>query len=98
MLTGDKRKSRTISRRKIVTKSASEVRNMLKERRTKRSKTPWFTIKGGTTEYLRIGPPWKKNGEIWKDVLFHGYFKEKVYCRKNDIDEKTGKPKKCLIC
>lgn len=81
-----------------MTKTAKEIRQELKKRREKRGKTDWFKIKGGTTVYLRIGPPWKKGGEIWKDVLFHGYFKEKVYCRKNDTDPNTGKPRKCPTC
>lgn len=47
--------------------------------------------------YLRIGPPFHKEGEIWKDVYFHGGFKRKVYCAQNDVDPETGKHKKCLI-
>jgi hypothetical protein len=81
-----------------MTRSAADIRKELKKRRQKRKKTNWYTLKGGTRRYLRIGPPWKKGGEFWKDVLFHGYYKDKVYCRKNDIDEKTGKPKKCKVC
>lgn len=50
------------------------------------------------TVYIRIGPPWQKNGEFWKDVLLHGGFKDKVYCRQNDINPETGKPRKCAVC
>src|SRR5271167_4102870 len=86
-----------ISRKKRMTKTAEEVREDLKSRTQKRGKTNWFSLKEGVA-YLRIGPPWKKNGEFWKDVLFHGGFKDKVYCRQNDINEETGNPKSCRIC
>jgi len=81
-----------------MTKTASEIRKELRERTRKKGKVDWFGIKGDTTVYLRFCPPWKKNGDFWKDVLFHGGFKDKVYCRKNDMNEETEKPKSCLIC
>lgn len=81
-----------------MTKTAAEIRDDLKKRRTKRGKNSWYKVKPGTKTYLRIGPPWKPNGEFWKDVLFHGRYGNKVYCRRNDVDEKTGKKKKCPVC
>lgn len=82
-----------------MTKTAAEIREDLEKRRSRGGgKQSWASIKPGTKVYLRILPPWKKDGEFWKDVLFHGYFKTKVYCRKNDINPKTGKPRKCAIC
>lgn len=81
-----------------MTKTAKEIRQELKKRRGKKGKVDWFKLEGGTQKYIRIGPPWKKGGEFWKDVAFHGYFTDRVYCRKNDIDEKTGKPRKCPVC
>ena len=82
-----------------MTKSASEVREELKERRRKKGggKDNWLKVKDGDVIYIRIGPPKHKDGEIWKDVYFHGGFKRKVYCAQNDKDEETGKHKKCLI-
>lgn len=82
-----------------MTKTAAEIRTDLEKRRSRGGgKQSWASIKPGTKVYLRILPPWKKDGEFWKDVLFHGYFKTKVYCRKNDINPKTGKPRKCACC
>ncbi len=81
-----------------MTKTAKEIRQELKKRRQKGGRTNWFNIKGGTRVYLRIGPPWKKGGEFWKDVAFHGHYKDRVYCRKNSIDPKTDKPRKCPVC
>jgi len=80
-----------------MTKSAAEIRKELKQRTQKKGKTEWWSLKEGTA-YLRVLPPWKKGGEFWKDVLFHGGYKDKVYCRKNDLNEETGKPKSCPIC
>jgi hypothetical protein len=54
-------------------------------------------VEPDTTMYLRIGPPWKKDGEVWKDSFFHGGFKTKVYCAHNDIDPETGKKRKCKV-
>jgi hypothetical protein len=81
-----------------MTKTAEEIRQELKKRRSKKGKYEWHKIKAGVKEYWRIGPPWKKGGEFWKDVLFHGGYKDKVYCRKNDINPKTDKPRKCPVC
>lgn len=82
-----------------MTKTAEEVRSELEKRkkRAKGGKRPWISIEEGET-YIRIGPPWTEDGEIWKDVFYHGGFKDKIYCGKNDIDEKTGKPGKCKAC
>jgi hypothetical protein len=80
-----------------LTKTAEEVREELAKRKKKRGDKPWTNFDPGEW-YVRIGPPWMKEGEVWKDVLFHGTFKDKVYCGKNDIDEKTGKPGKCKAC
>jgi len=79
-------------------KTAKEVREYMKKKKRKRGKKkPWVSFKEGTY-YLRIGPPWKKKGEVWKDILFHGGWKNKVYCAKNDIDPETGKQRKCKVC
>jgi hypothetical protein len=80
-----------------VTKTAEDVRKELEKRKKKRGKRPWIGMEVGTT-YIRVGPPWEKEGEIWKDVLFHGDFNNKVYCAQNDLDEKTGKPTPCIVC
>lgn len=88
-----------------MTMSASEVekyREGLKNRKGSGGGGSWFTLKSGTA-YLRIGKPWRKNGEFWKDVIFHGAFipgqqGTKVYCAGNFIDKETGKPKKCAVC
>jgi hypothetical protein len=80
-----------------VTKTAEEIREELSKRKKKTSGRPWTSFDPGEW-YFRIGPPWEKDGEVWKDVLFHGDFKNKVYCGKNDVDEKTGKPGKCKAC
>lgn len=82
-----------------MTKTAEEVRSELEKRKkkSKGGKRPWIGIDEGET-YIRIGPPWTKDGEVWKDVFYHGGFKDKVYCGKNDVDEKTGKPGKCKAC
>lgn len=65
--------------------------------RGKGGKADWVKIKPDTVVYLRIGPPWKKEGEVWKDCYFHGYYPKKVYCANNDIDEDTGKKRKCSV-
>jgi hypothetical protein len=79
-------------------RTAEEVRDYLKKRKKKKGKKrPWVSFKEGTY-YIRIGKPWRKKGEVWKDVLFHGGWKNKVYCAKNDIDEETGKQRKCIVC
>lgn len=81
-----------------MTKSAAEIRRQIKDSKKKKGgKVDWFSLKEGTV-YLRICPPWKKGGDFWKDVLFHGGYKDKVYCRQNDLNEETGKPKSCIIC
>lgn len=82
-----------------MTKTAAEIRDELSKRKKKGGKTPWTSIGEGET-YIRLGPPWRKHGEkeVWKDVLFHGGFKDKIYCGKNDVDEKTGKAGKCRAC
>ena len=83
-----------------MTKTPQEIREELDKRRSERSggKEKWFSVGPDSKWLLRIGRPWKKNGEFWKDVFFHGSFKDKVYCRKNDIDPETGKPKRCKVC
>src|ERR1700733_4472374 len=84
-----------------MTKTAAEIRADLKERNKKSGggKGTWFSLKEDRGKvYLRIGPPWVKNGEFWKEAFTHGYFTDKVYCRKNDINPKTSKPRKCIIC
>ncbi len=80
-----------------MTKTAAEVQKELAQRKkkSKRQKADYVKISEGTT-YLRFMPPWEKGGEFWKDVLFHGSFKRKVYCKQNDVRE-NGKPRKCLV-
>lgn len=84
---------------RTMTKSASEVREDLKQRRKKKGgKYDWLKItEAESPVYIRIGPPSKEDGEIWKDVYFHGSFKRKVYCSQNEIDEETGKRRKCKV-
>ena len=87
-----------------MTMSAQEVAKYRKGLKGERKTGSWWSLKaredGGTRiAYLRIGKPWKPDGEIWKDVVFHqGGFKEKVYCAHNDVDKNTGKPRKCPVC
>jgi hypothetical protein len=83
-----------------MTMSADDVRKYRTEQKKKRGKggkRQWFSLKGGTV-YIRVAAPWKKKGDFWKDVLFHGRYPNKVYCAQNDIDPKTGKRKKCAVC
>jgi hypothetical protein len=82
-----------------MTMTAKEVARERERRAKKRGggKHDWVKIAADTTEYLRIGPPWKKDGEVWKDCYFHGYFKNKVYCAHNDIDSETGKTRRCVV-
>jgi len=81
-----------------MTKTAKEIREELDAKREKQKggKYDWFSPKPGI-HYIRIAPPWKKDGDFWKDVLIHGFFKDKVYCRHNEKDVETGKVKKCAI-
>jgi len=83
-------------------KSAKEVRKMLEDReksREGRGKDMWFPgLKQGFT-VLRLGQPWAgDDGDFWKDRFFHGGYKNKVFCAKNEIDKETGKPRKCKVC
>lgn len=84
-----------------MTMTPDEIRKLREENIKKQSKKgggdKWFQVKEGT-HVVRIGPPWKKDGEFWKDRFFHGRYKNKVYCAKNDVDEETGKRRKCLVC
>ena len=82
-----------------MTKSAEDVKRELERNKKKGrgGKHGWFKLKEDDTKYIRIGPPWEKDGEMWKEILYHGGYKEKVYCRKNDKDEE-GKPRKCAAC
>jgi hypothetical protein len=87
-----------------MTMSAKDVERYRTQLKGERKKGSWWSLKptesgAPATAYLRIGKPWKKDGEIWKDVMIHsGGFKEKVYCAHNDIDKDTGKPRKCAVC
>jgi hypothetical protein len=84
--------------------SAQDVEKYRTQLKGERRQGSWWSLKptesgAPATAYLRIGKPWKKDGEIWKDVITHsGGFKEKVYCAKNDIDKTTGKTRKCAVC
>lgn len=84
-----------------MTMTPVEIRKLREENIKKQSSKGggdrWFQVKEGT-HVVRIGPPWKKGGEFWKDRFFHGRYKTKVYCAKNDVDEDTGKRRKCLVC
>lgn len=84
-----------------MTMTPDEIRKLREENIKKQSQKgggdKWFQVKEGT-HVVRIGPPWKKGGEFWKDRFFHGRYKNKVYCAKNDVDEETGKRRKCLVC
>jgi len=81
-----------------MTMTAAEVQKEREKRLKKRGgKRPWFKMEEGTA-YIRIGPPWKKGGEVWKDVYFHGHWPKKVYCAQNDKDETTGKTRRCRVC
>lgn len=82
-----------------MTMTAAEVRKE-RERRSRKGgggKNDWIKIPADTTVFLRIGPPWKKNGEVWKDSLKHGYYPREVYCAANDEDEDTGKQRRCKV-
>jgi len=87
-----------------MTMSAKDVELYRTKLRGERKTGSWWSLKPNesgapATAYLRIGKPWKKDGEIWKDVITHvGGFKEKVYCAHNDLDKDTGKPRKCAVC
>jgi len=85
----------------MTAKEIAEYRQKAKDR-DERSGVAWFSIKPDTTVYVRIGRPWKKDGDIWKDVIYHGRWTQdgsgKVYCGKNEKDPETGKPKKCAVC
>lgn len=84
-----------------MTMTPEQIRQLREENIKKQSSKgggdKWFQVKEGT-HVVRIGPPWKKDGEFWKDRFFHGRYKNKVYCAKNDFDEETGKRRKCLVC
>ena len=87
-----------------MTMSAADVQKYRTALKGEKRQGAWWSLKptesgAPATAYLRIGKPWKKDGEIWKDVITHvGGFKEKVYCAHNDIDKDTGKPRKCAVC
>jgi hypothetical protein len=82
-------------------KAVSEYRRKLKEGQGSGGNQNWYSITEGT-HYFRIGPPWTKGGEIWKDVIFHGHWSKsgqtKVFCGHNEINKETGKPRKCAVC
>lgn len=84
-----------------MTKTPQEIREELDKRRAESKgggKDKWFSLGADSKVLIRVGRPWKKDGEFWKDVYYHGSFKDKVYCKKNDIDPETGKPKRCRVC
>jgi hypothetical protein len=82
-----------------MTKTAAEIRQEIEKRsRSGGGKGSWFSMKPGDKKYLRLGRPWRKNGDFWKDVFIHGYFKDKVFCRSNEKNPATGKPRKCPVC
>jgi hypothetical protein len=87
-----------------MTMTAGEIADYRKKAKEKdeRSGVPWLSIKPDTTVYVRIGRPWQKDGDIWKDVLYHGRWTQdgsgKVYCGKLDKDPDTGKPGRCPVC
>ena len=86
-----------------MTMTAADVKKRLKENEEKSrgSKTPYLKVE--PKEYIiRVGPPIRKEGEVWADVLFHNYggkdYREaKVYCANNDTDKETGKTRKCKV-
>lgn len=79
----------------MTPEQVAEHRKKLKKK--KGGKDRWTKIGEGST-FIRVGKPWKKNGEFWKEVLFHGRWPNKVYCAQNDKDEETGKPRRCPAC
>jgi len=79
----------------MTPEQVAEHRKKLKKK--KGGKDRWTKIGEGST-FIRVGKPWKKNGEFWKEVLFHGRWPNKVYCSQNDKDEETGKPRRCPAC
>src|SRR5580698_7055191 len=84
-----------------MTMSAKEVRERMEKSSKDRkggSKTPYLKIEAGKSLYLRAGPPWVKDGEVWRDRTIHGRYPDRVFCAHNDVDEKTGKKRKCAVC
>lgn len=84
-----------------MTMTAEEIRRHQKQEEKKQSgsgKTPFLKIEPNEEALLRIGPPWKKDGEFWKDRFVHGNFDNSVFCAQNDIDAKTGKRRRCAVC
>lgn len=82
-----------------MTMTAAEVKKE-RERRSRKGgggKNDWVKIPADSTVYLRIGPPWKKDGEVWKDSIKHGYYPREVYCAANDQDEDTGETRRCKV-
>jgi hypothetical protein len=83
-----------------MTMSAADVKKRQREESEKSNrggKTPYLKIEDGQDIMIRIGPPWLKEGEVWKDRLLHGGFKNKVYCANNDIDKDSGKKRRCKV-
>ncbi len=81
-----------------MTKTAEDVRKDLEKRRKKSKKGgkgDWVKILEGDT-YIRIGPPWKHHGEVWKDALFHGKYPNELGCAENEKD-KHGKTRRCPV-
>lgn len=74
-----------------MTKTAKEVEHDLEKRREKKGggggKHDWLGAFPVGTTFIRIGPPWKDKGEVWKDVLFHGHYPKKKYCRQMEKDK-----------
>jgi hypothetical protein len=82
-----------------VTKTAKEVEQDLEHRREKKGgggKHDWLGAFPVGTTFIRIGPPWKDKGEVWKDVLFHGHYPKKKYCKQMEKD-KHGKTLHCPV-
>jgi hypothetical protein len=57
----------------------------------------YFGIEGDTTVVVRLGPPWSKESESWRERLYHGRYPDKILCGHNETD-KEGNPKKCKAC
>lgn len=84
-------------------KDVEQYRQDLKNKNSGGGGAGWFSMKPDTTVYIRIGPPWVKDGEIWKDSLRHRIPSKEmsnsnqVYCGHNDV-KKDGTVRKCAVC
>ena len=84
-----------------MTMTAEQIRKQRKqdeERQSGSGGTSFVKISSGEEALIRIGPPWKRDGEFWKDRFLHGIFQNEVYCAQNDIDKKSGKRRSCKVC